>query len=721
MLGWSDPRTLSGIITPDRARRLADKPGIKTVTDAVFNYPRTYVRMGSTQALDEFSIGEKYTCVAKILTLARKDNFSARGPRQFITFTFDDGTVTMDSALFGNPRMHEAYLQPGTIVLLHGKLDVFRDRWQLKNPSYVTMFPVEGGKFGAYGPLKTIVDVAGSELKAEELLTRPWMPSYRRMPGTSTAELLGVMDFVLAALPHVPEVLPHPQEHPGAPPWPVDEEGEDLISFDAALRSIHQPPSDGPFTAESRIKFNEALQLQLVMALRRADAAKRTAVPLVAGRGTEELRESLPFTLSPGQAAAWEKISAALDSADPASLMLQGEVGSGKTVVALLAMLQAVDSGMQCAFVAPTEVLAVQHARTLTRLLETTSVGVTVLTGSQKTAARKQALLDIVSGQANIVVGTHAVIQDSVEFYDLGLVVVDEQHRFGVRQRDRLREVAPVDRTPHMMVMTATPIPRTVAMTMFGDLTPVRLEGLPQGRGEVSTTVVPEYKPRWMDRIWQRMREEIDAGRQAFIVVPKIEGDRGVRWWYERLLADPLSGYHVAMLHGKMAAEDKDQVMQDFAAGKVNVLVATTVIEVGVDVPNATMMVIVDAENFGVSQLHQLRGRVGRGQANAVCLLHTSVDEDHPSYRRLEAVAATHDGFELAELDLRQRAEGDVLGQDQSGAGARRAQLLDLADDQNIIIQARDYAEQLVAYDDALARALVVDIEVEDQEYIERS
>lgn len=725
MLGWQDPRPLSRVVGADRGRRLADKPGLKTITDAVLNYPRDYVRLGSTQSLDVFSVGEAYTCVAKILSVQRRDNNSPRGPRTIVTFRFTDGTMEMESALFGNPAMHQAFLQPGTIVLLHGKLDIFRDRWQLKNPSYVTMFPAEGAKFGAFGPLKTIVDVAGSEFAAEELLTKPWLPSYKRLPGTSTAELIGVMDKVLTAMDHVGEVLPHNSEpnvsESNVPAWPNDPEGEPMVDFDTALRQIHQPTEDGPYRAQWRLKFNEALELQLIMALRRADATKRTAPALAPGELTAGVRTSLPYELSAGQESAIGTISAALDNTHPANLMLQGEVGSGKTVVALLAMLQAVDSGFQCAFIAPTEVLAVQHARTLMGLLSGHNVSVTVLTGSQKTAVRKKNLLDIVSGHTNIVVGTHAVIQDAVEFYSLGLVVVDEQHRFGVRQRDRLRENAPVDRTPHMLVMTATPIPRTVAMTMFGDLTPVRLPGLPAGRGTVSTTVVPESNQRWFDRIWERMREEIDSGRQAFVVVPKIDGERGVQWWYDRLLSDPLAGYHVAILHGRMSAEDKDAVMTDFAAGHINVVVATTVIEVGVDVPNATMMVIVDAENFGMSQLHQLRGRVGRGSGDAVCLLLTTVPPDSPSYQRLATVAHTHDGFELAEMDLRNRSEGDVLGQSQSGARARRATLLDLATDADLIEQARDYAGELVAYDEDWARALVADIEIEDQDYIERS
>lgn len=721
MLGWEDQRPLSLVITPDRARKLADKPKLRTLTDAILNFPTKYVRAGSTEALDLLEEGEMYTCVAEIINVTERENRSGRGPRTILSFTFSDGEAIMESALFGNPGLHKACLTKGTIVLLYGKLGRFRDAWQVKNPSYVTMYPGEGAKFGAFGPLKTIVDVAGSNEAAQELLGKPWLPSYPRRPGTSTAEMIGVMDKVLQGMGQPTEMLPGKSDR--APAWPVDPEGEPMIGFAEALHDVHQPPPEGPFAAQSRIKFNEALELQVVMALRRADAEKRTAkaMPLKGEGLASDVKKALPYTLSDGQQRALTVIEGALNSTEPAQLMLQGDVGSGKTVVALLAMLQVVEAGYQCAFIAPTEVLAAQHARTLTQLLSGTTVGVSLLTGSQKTAEKKLALLNIISGQADIVVGTHALIQEGVEFADLGLVIVDEQHRFGVRQRDKLREAAPMDRTPHMMVMTATPIPRTVAMTMFGDLTSVRLEGLPAGRGKISTSVVPAWKPRWVARAWQRMAEEIDKGRQAYVVVPRIDGDDGVEAWGDRIGSQILPAANVGVLHGRMSAEDKDEVMSLFSRGDLDVLVATTVIEVGVDVPNATMMLILDAENFGVSQLHQLRGRVGRGSADAVCLLHSEAMEGTASYYRLEAVAGTLDGFALAELDLKQRTEGDILGESQSGARVRRATLLDLTEDEEIIVEARRYATELVDYDEDLARSLVAGLEIDEQEYIERS
>lgn len=721
MLGWQDSRPLSVAISNDRAKRLADKPGIKTIADAVLNFPVTYARLGSPQGLDELRVGEKYTCAGEILSAGEKDNHSGRGPRKFLTFTFTDGVRSFRSALFGNVAYHRKRIKRGSMMLLHGKLSEFNGQWELKNPSYVSILPALDAEFGMFGPLKTIVDVMGSETAAQELLAKPWMAGYKRRPGTSTAEMLGVMDHVLRVMDEPGEFLPLPRRNPGAPAWPTDGKGRPLISFADALRHIHQPSEAGPEPARRRLKFNEALELQLVMALRRNDATKRTGMALAPGENVEKLIAGLPFDLSAGQKMALEDIGSRLGGTTPANLLLHGEVGSGKTMVALISMLWAVDSGYQCAFIAPTEILAVQHARSLVKMLENTDVRVSVLVGSQKQAEKQRTLLDLVSGQTDIVVGTHAVIQDSVEFYRLGMVIVDEQHRFGVQQRNKLRESAPVDATPHMMVMTATPIPRSVGMTMFGDLTPITLVGKPGGRGAIETVVVPADKYRWVRRAWERMGEEIKAGGQAYVVAPRIEGRSGVEEWCERIATEELPGCRVAMLHGKMDPADKDQVMQDFAAGKIDVLVATTVIEVGVDVPNASMMMILEAENFGFSQLHQLRGRIGRGRRDSLCLLHTTAAPDSPSFHRLQVVAQSNDGFRLAEEDLKMRTEGDILGQDQSGRSARRASLLDLSTDGEIIESARDYAEALVAYDEQLARSLVVDIEIDDQDYIEKS
>ena len=451
----------------------------------------------------------------------------------------------------------------------------------------------------------------------------------------------------------------------------------------------------------------------------------------------------MPFELTAGQRSVLEDISGDLTRDEPMNRLLQGEVGSGKTVVALLAMLQVLDAGRQCVMLAPTEVLAVQHHRSLHALLgDLADAGrlgaadeatrVVLLTGSMSTAERRRALLDIVTGEAGIIVGTHALIQDSVDFFDLGLVVVDEQHRFGVRQRDRLRAKGRAGMVPHLLVMTATPIPRTIAMTVFGDLEVSELGELPGGRRPISTSVVPaRERPRWLERTWERVREEVEAGNRAYVVCARIDpdgadgasgspedggagggqydddkgGDRpplvAAVELHQHLSSGPLAGLRVGLMHGRLPPEEKDSTMSAFAAGALDVLVSTTVIEVGVDVPQATVMVVMDADRFGVSQLHQLRGRVGRGGLPGLCLLVTNASATSPSMERLSAVAATTDGFALAQLDLAQRREGDVLGAAQSGV-LSTLRLLSVVDDGEVIGIARDHAERLLDADPGL-------------------
>ena len=384
---------------------------------------------------------------------------------------------------------------------------------------------------------------------------------------------------------------------------------------------------------------------------------------------------------------------------------------SGKTIVALIAMLQAVDAGCQAALLAPTEVLAAQHAHSLMTMMANAGVAATIrlVTGSMSASSRQETLLSLMTGETDIVVGTHALLSDNVEFFNLGLVVVDEQHRFGVEQRDRLRgrgrdtEDGPL--TPHQLVMTATPIPRTVAMTTFGDLDVSTITELPGGRKPIQSSVVPEWKKGWLDRAYQRIREEVVSGRQAYIVCPRIQGEGGVNDMYEQLTAGPLHGLRVGMLHGQLPNPDKERIMGKFSRGDCDVLISTTVIEVGVDVPNATLMLIREAENFGISQLHQLRGRIGRGSHASWCLFHTAQPEDSDSYRRLQGVAATTDGFALAELDLATRSEGDLVGADQSGRSTH-IRLLDVVHDEPLIEAAKTEAEHIVQTDPGLARRL---------------
>jgi ATP-dependent DNA helicase RecG len=506
----------------------------------------------------------------------------------------------------------------------------------------------------------------------------------------------------------------------------------------AALLDIHRPTTvEDVDRARHRLKWDEALILQLTLAGRRRAAALEPGIarPRHPGGLLDAVDAALPFELTAGQREVGEELAAELDRDQPMHRLLQGEVGSGKTVVALRAMAQVVDAGGQAALLAPTEVLASQHARGIRQLLgplgrageldgDPSGTRVTLLTGSLKAAAKREARADVAEGRAGIVIGTHALLQEGVDFADLGLVVVDEQHRFGVEQRDALR--AKGNRPPHVLVMTATPIPRTVAMTVYGDLETSTLRQLPSGRGGVSSSVVPRYeKPAWMDRAWQRLREEVAAGRQAYVVCPRI-GDEGgpedepedadgapagtddrrpplaVLEVAELLRNGPLAGLRLDVLHGRLGADEKEARMRAFAAGEIDVLVATTVVEVGVDVPNATVMVVMDADRFGVSQLHQLRGRVARGKHAGLCLLVTDVPLQSSTGQRLAAVAATSDGFELARLDLETRREGDVLGAAQSGtrSGIR---MLSLLEDEELIATARSEATALLATERGLA------------------
>jgi ATP-dependent DNA helicase RecG len=488
------------------------------------------------------------------------------------------------------------------------------------------------------------------------------------------------------------------------------------------------------------LKFDEAWVVQVVLSQRRHEVSAMAAKPWPAATDglVAALTDRLPYPLTKGQCEVIEQIDQDLAQPHPMHRLLQGEVGSGKTVVALHAMLRVIESGGQAALLAPTEVLAEQHLRSIRSLLgplalggmlggEQASTRVDLLTGSSTARERRRALAGAAGGETGILVGTHALLRDPVQFAELALVVVDEQHRFGVEQRAALSEKAASGQRPHVLVMTATPIPRTIAMTVFGDLSVSTLRELPAGRSPIVTHVVPAEKPAYQQRMWQRIAEEVQQGRQAYVVCPRIDatdhdtdlagapaddaagsgwsGVTSVTELAQRLAEGELSGVRVGVLHGRMPAEDKEAVMRRFSehgSDGIDVLVATTVIEVGVDVPNATVMAVMDAERFGVSQLHQLRGRVGRGGHPGLCLLHTTSAPDSPGRARCEAVAATSDGFQLAEVDLVQRREGDVLGAVQSG---RRSslQLLSVLADAEGIEAARDAADRVVAADPTLA------------------
>lgn len=484
-----------------------------------------------------------------------------------------------------------------------------------------------------------------------------------------------------------------------------------------AYRDLHAPhdvAATGP--ARTALALREALLVQAALAWRRDRERAVPAVPRPPRPGglLEALDARLPFALTPGQVAVGEQLSAELARDAPMSRLLQGDVGAGKTLVALRAMLQVVDAGGQAALVAPTEVLAAQHHRALLRLMgplaEAGTLGagdgpatrVALVTGSLKTAARREALLALASGEAGIAVGTHALLSEKVGFAELALAVVDEQHRFGVDQREALRRANP---GTHLLVMSATPIPRSVAMTVFGDLDLSVLEGLPSGRQPVTTHVARmAHGPRVIGRVWELIAEHVAAGHQAFVVCPRIDpddadpGHANVEEMTPRLRGLPaLAGLRIDAVHGRMDQAEQDAAMQAFARGETDVLVATTVVEVGVDVPNATVMAILDADDFGLSTLHQLRGRVGRGPGAAVCLLATRLPDGHPSLRRLEVLAQEQDGMRIAQEDLAQRGVGDVLGAAQSGLASGLHHVDVIADAPLIAVAADAVAQVMVA------------------------
>jgi len=723
------------------AKKLAAELDLHTAGDLLRHYPRRYATRGELTDLASLAEGEQVTVVAEVLSATRRDLRGGRGPRSLLEAVITDGTGRLTLAFFHNTGYHLRELRPGRRGMFAGKVSTYRGKKQLAHPVY-EMLP----------------DDDSGEGRAQEFAERP-IPIYPATKGVSSMDITRCVAALLGPRGGAPEI---------DDPMPAEvRERQRLVGLGTALEKIHRPDDMaeiGP--ARKRLKWDEAFVLQLALAQRRRAAEEVPARPRPRRSGglLDAFDARLPFELTEGQLEVGESIAAGLGSGHPMHRLLQGDVGAGKTLVALRAMLQVVDAGGQAVLLAPTEVLAQQHHRSITRMLgplaEAGRLGgaeeatrVALLTGSQGAAARREALLEAASGQAGIVVGTHALLQEHVSFADLGLVVVDEQHRFGVEQRDALREKAAEGR-PHVLVMTATPIPRTVAMTVYGDLDVVSLTQLPSGRAPISTHVVPaREKPHYLARAWERIREEVAQGRQAYVVCPRIGGEGGaaeeepdradapaegaeaqadrrpplaVLDVAAELAEGPLSGLKVEALHGRLAPDDKEAVMGRFAAGETQVLVATTVIEVGVDVPNASVMAILDADRFGVSQLHQLRGRVGRGSLPGLCLLVTDAEPDTPARERLAAVAATTDGFELSRVDLEQRREGDVLGGAQSG---RRSslRLLTLLRDEELIRRAREEAGALIDADPelkehpGLAAALEEMLTEDRAEYLEKA
>ena len=754
-------RPVTRFVGKRTAAQLA-KQGVETGGDLLRLLPRRYDTWGDLTDMRTLVKGEQATIQAQIVRASSRRTRSGRAPA-LMEATVTDGVSTMDVVQFGaagQMRARATQLAPGTTVLMSGKVGLHRGRRQLSNPRLYVLDELD-------------------EAEREALLARP-MPIY---PGTEALPSWSVGKAVRTVLD---------QLEPGDVPDPLPEglrRQAGLIDAYTAYRWVHRPDDAHQWkAARTRLRHEEALVLQVALAQRRAHhEATRTAVawpePEATGSLRADLDAALPYDLTAGQVRVGQEITTDLARTVPMQRLLQGDVGSGKTLVALRAMLQVVGGSGQAALLAPTEVLAAQHHSSLEAVLgplgrlgmlggAERATRVHLLTGSTPAAQRRRVLADLAAGEPAIVVGTHALLSETVQIPFLGLVVVDEQHRFGVAQRDALRERGGVTdpvtgqrHTPHLLVMTATPIPRTVAMTVFGDLVTSVLDELPAGRSPVTTHLVPWSRTSWVEGIWRRAAKEVAAGGRVYVVCPRIEGgddepqqgdaaasdadidderasgllalegpaprpDRplaSVEEWRQRLEAEPaLEGIGVGVLTGRMSSEDKASAMMGFASGATPVLVSTTVIEVGVDVPEASMMVILDADRFGLSQLHQLRGRVGRGDRESVCVAVTGVEVGTTAFHRLKAFASTTDGFALAEADLDLRSEGDVLGASQSGRTSG-LDLLRVTRDARLIATARRQAERIVDDDPqlrehrALAAAIVERLDEEAQAFLERA
>jgi ATP-dependent DNA helicase RecG len=683
---------LIDVIGDRSAKVVASELGYKTVGDFLHHYPRRYVRRGELTNIAELREGEEATVLAKVHSV--KSRRMANRKQVIVEVIIEDNNREKMSLTFFNQAWREKEMRIGRQGLFAGKIGTFKGARQLAHPELEWL------------PGDSDVEDA-IESFADKYL--PIYPATGKFPSWKIAKSL---EIVLDSLDQVEDFLPET----------IREQYEFPNLFDA-FKEVHRPTDiKRADLARARLTFDEAFLLQLTMLSQKREQAKiYTVARIPKEKGVlAEFDKSLPFQLTPGQISVSEEIFEDLLAEHPMHRLLQGEVGSGKTIVALRSALNVIDASAQVAFLAPTEVLAQQHYRTIKKQLgelatkgelgaPELAINVALLTGSMSQSEKRETQARIKSGEVDLVVGTHALLSEAVEFKDLGLVIVDEQHRFGVEQRDALRAKAKTP--PHLLVMTATPIPRTVAITVFGDLDISTLSELPLGRTPITTHLVNALsKPNYLERAWQRIKEEVSAGHQAYVVAPRISAGNSedidmdflfgaeskemaaVTELAPELATGVLKGLRVAQLHGKQNSDEKEATMQAFSAKEIDVLVATTVIEVGVDVPNATVMVIMDADRFGISQLHQLRGRIGRGQAPGLCLLITKVPENSLAFERLNAVANTLDGFELARIDLDQRREGDVLGVSQSGTRSH-LKLLRVLRDEEIIIKARSAAE----------------------------
>ncbi|MFA9431318.1 ATP-dependent DNA helicase RecG [Egicoccus sp. AB-alg2] len=694
---------LAGVGAKARAD-LADAFGIETVRDLLEHYPRRYQDAGEVLDLSEVRTGEPATLIGEVLNWSTR-RVPKRGQRRPLEIA--EGRVRQASgrvftATFFNQNWRAGQLAPGTVAAFSGKVKRFRNDLQLASPDVEVLGRVAAG----IDP-----DAAAERLQHQRLLAV--YPATEAWPSFKLARLV---EAALERLPTLPDWLPEPL---------LDE--LDLLTYDAAIRAIHLPP-DHPTqrAARRRLVFDELFTLQLGVQRRRAQLEAEVVgldnTPVPDGRAQAFL-DALPFPPTGAQQRAFAELAQDLGARRPMHRLLQGDVGSGKTVVAVWTLLNAVDNGRQAAFMVPTEVLAEQHFRTLTTLLAPLGVNVLdgirveLLTSSTPAKARRRILGELLTGDLDVVVGTHALLEEGVRFADLGAVVIDEQHRFGVAQRVKLKEKGggptldpdAADVLPDVLVMTATPIPRSLALTWYGDLDVTVLDELPPGREPITTQLITPAQAARRDRLYEFVRTEAGRGRRAYVVCPLVEAGelpaKDVTSEHRRLSEQVFPDLTVELIHGRMRPDAKDAAMTRFRTGEAQVLVATTVIEVGVDVPEATIMVIEDAERFGISQLHQLRGRVGRGGGTSYCVLFagwSGAELPEETLRRLEAVAATTDGFVLAETDLELRGAGVLFGRTQSGKKSD-IKLADLRRDRGLVEETRARARAVVAEDPDLA------------------
>jgi len=660
-----------------RAKILEREAGIRTIGDMLRYYPFRYV--DRTKIYRICDIGEALSStLVQMRCRVKGVGYAGAGRKQRFSAFVTDGTGEAELTWFRGIKWIEKRIEVGREYFVFGRPSFFRGELSMVHPEVETVEKalsrkVESGMQGVY-------------------------PSTEKLSSTFGAK--GIYNIMCALWPRVRDRIEDP-----IPPGIRSECG--LVQLSEALYNIHFPQSPEALRqAQYRLKFEELLGVQLNILSRRASRMSRNdgfLFPKVGGVFNKFYSEKLPFPLTGAQKRVIREIRSDTVTGFQMNRLLQGDVGSGKTLVALMSMLLAVDNGYQACMIAPTEILARQHFASVNRFLEGLGVGVAILTGASSAAERRHALQGIADGSVNILIGTHALLEDRVRFSNLGFVVIDEQHRFGVEQRARMWTKN--SRPPHILVMTATPIPRTLAMTLYGDLDVSVIDELPPGRRPVKTV---HYTDAARLRLFGFMRQEIARGRQVYVVYPLIEESENMDYkdlsdGYEAISRDfPLPEYVTAVCHGRMKPADKEESMRQFKSGEAQILVATSVIEVGVDVPNATVMVIESAERFGLSQLHQLRGRVGRGGEQSYCILMSGEKLSREARARLDAMCRTSDGFELAELDLRLRGAGDINGTQQSGM-AFDLKIANPTLDAQILQRARAAAEEILAADRTLS------------------